>query len=63
MVHLLDPDRIEAGHLTGHREITDAYLLALAVRHDGALATFDRSLRTSPVVGAGEEHLAVLAPD
>jgi len=61
-VSLLDPDRVEAGHLTGHREITDAYLLALAVRHDGALATFDRSLRTAPVVGAGGEPLAVLAP-
>jgi len=27
--------------ITGHRQITDAYLLALAVKHDGNLVTFD----------------------
>ena len=32
--------------LLGHRQLTDAYLLALAVRHEGVLATFDRGLRT-----------------
>lgn len=30
--------------LTGHRQITDAYLLALASRHGGVLATLDRAL-------------------
>lgn len=59
-VSLLDPDRVDASHLTGHREITDAYLLALAVHHDGALATFDHTLRTEAVVGSREEHVAVL---
>jgi len=32
--------------LQGHRQITDAYLLGLAVRHKGKLATFDRSIAT-----------------
>jgi toxin-antitoxin system PIN domain toxin len=32
--------------LQGHRQLTDAYLLALASRRKGALATFDRGLRT-----------------
>ena len=30
--------------LLGHRQITDAYLLALALHHKGSLATLDRSL-------------------
>lgn len=46
--------------LTGHQEITDAYLLALAVRHRGALATFDRSVRTISVAGFMPQHLVVL---
>jgi toxin-antitoxin system PIN domain toxin len=32
--------------LQGHRQVTDAYLLALASRHKGLLASFDRGLRT-----------------
>ena len=31
--------------LQGHRQVMDAYLLALASRHRGLLATFDRGLR------------------
>lgn len=31
--------------LQGHRQLTDAYLLALAHRRKGVLATFDRGLR------------------
>jgi uncharacterized protein len=30
--------------LQGHRQITDAYLLGLAMHHKGRLATFDRSI-------------------
>lgn len=32
--------------LQGHRQLTDAYLLALAYQRKGVLATFDRGLRT-----------------
>jgi toxin-antitoxin system PIN domain toxin len=32
--------------LQGYRQLTDAYLLALANRRKGVLATFDRGLRT-----------------
>lgn len=31
-----------ARRLVGHQQITDAYLLALAAKHGGRLATFDR---------------------
>jgi toxin-antitoxin system PIN domain toxin len=37
--------RMEA-RLQGYRQLTDAYLLALAHRRKGVLATFDRGLRT-----------------
>jgi uncharacterized protein len=32
--------------IQGYRQLTDAYLLALAKHHKGVLATFDRGLRT-----------------
>jgi predicted nucleic acid-binding protein len=31
-----------AGPIVGHQQITDAYLVALAVSNGGVLATFDR---------------------
>jgi predicted nucleic acid-binding protein len=38
---------VQAGRpvLIGHRQISDAYLLALAAKRGGVLATFDRGLR------------------
>jgi len=59
-VSVLDPSLIDAAELAGHRDITDAYLLALAVAHGGALATFDASVRIPPAMGAKPHHLAVL---
>ncbi len=35
-------------------DLTDTYLLALAVRRGGSLATFDRRLRTAPVRGGAD---------
>ncbi len=34
------------GRLQGHRQVTDAYLLGLAIHHKGKLATLDRSILT-----------------
>lgn len=31
--------------LTGHRQVTDAYLVALAIRNKGKLATLDRGIK------------------
>jgi len=33
-----------AGEISGHQQITDAYLLGLAISHGGVLATFDRGV-------------------
>lgn len=59
-VSLCDPDVFDPTHAQGHRQITDAYLLALAVHHDGRLVTFDNSIPVSWVVGATAGHLVVL---
>lgn len=59
-VSLLDPMVLDATRLHGPRLVTDAYLLALAVRHGGRLATFDRSVPVSSVHGASSDHLSLL---
>lgn len=59
-VSLLDDATVRRTRLHGARQVTDAYLLALAVRHGGRLVTFDRSLPLSAVPGANPEHLVVL---
>jgi predicted nucleic acid-binding protein len=46
---------MEAG-LQGYRQLTDAYLLALAHRRKGVVATFDRGVRTL----AGEKFAAAV---
>jgi uncharacterized protein len=33
-----------AARITGHQQVTDAYLLGLAIKEDGVLVTFDRRL-------------------
>lgn len=59
-VSLLDPQVVDGSRLHGPRQVTDAYLLALAAAHDGRFATFDRSISLSAVRDATEANLAVL---
>ncbi len=59
-VSLLDPGRVETAHLSGYRELTDAYLLALAVRRTGRLATFDRGVRLAAVLRATPSHVCLV---
>lgn len=42
---LVAPSFVDFGKLTGYRQVTDAHLLGIALRHGGRLATFDRALR------------------
>ena len=37
-------EHVPSALLVGHRQITDAYLLGLAIRHGGRLVTLDRGL-------------------
>lgn len=59
-VSLLDPKVIDRSRVHGPRQVTDAYLLALAVAHDGRFVTFDRGLALTTVPGAAPDHLLVL---
>jgi toxin-antitoxin system PIN domain toxin len=43
--------------LLGPKQITDRYLLALAVKHRGRLVTFDRAIRPTAVEGATGRNL------
>jgi toxin-antitoxin system PIN domain toxin len=42
------------------KQITDLYLLALAVHRKGYLVTFDRGVNTDAIPMASQEHLVVL---
>jgi toxin-antitoxin system PIN domain toxin len=57
---ILDEKAFNVERLHGHRQITDAYLLALAVRRRGGLATFDAAVALSAVHGATKRHLTLL---
>lgn len=51
---------IDRARLLGHRQITDAYLLALAVAHDGRLVTFDTVTAVAAVHARESGHLPVI---
>lgn len=59
-ISVLDRTAVDRSRVHGPRQVTDAYLLALATAHDGRFVTFDRSVPLSSVPGAGPEHLVVL---
>lgn len=59
-VSLLERDVADATRIHGPRQLTDLYLLALAVRRDGRLVTFDASIALDAVRGAEQRHLLVL---
>lgn len=60
-VSFRDADLLDAGAPPGHRQLTDVYLLGLAVRHDGCLVTFDRTIPLGKIRGAKAASL-VLVP-
>jgi hypothetical protein len=61
-VSFLDATLFDCARVAGHRQLTDLYLLGLAHRHDGCLATFDRTMPIGAIVGARRGLLEVVAP-
>ncbi|MBS0324989.1 MAG: PIN domain-containing protein [Proteobacteria bacterium] len=57
---VLDAEAIDSARLHGPRQVTDIYLLALAVRHGGEFVTFDTSIAGDSVKGFDKHHLLVL---
>lgn len=57
---ILDDAIIDHSRLLGPRQITDVYLLALAVRHGGRFVTLDTSVSLAAVRGARAEQLVTV---
>jgi uncharacterized protein len=57
---LLEPGVLNWRHVLGSRQVTDAYLLALAVRNGGRFVTFDGGVGTAAVADAEGERLVAL---
>jgi uncharacterized protein len=59
-VSLLDPRVFDATRIHGPRQLTDVYLLALAVKQQGRFVTFDTAVPLDAVRNATGRHLVVL---
>jgi uncharacterized protein len=59
-ISLIDGTAVDWSNVLGSRQVTDFYLLALAVHHGGRLVTFDRAVPLRAVAGASARHLAVI---
>jgi len=59
-ISLLDDGRLQWNRILGSRQVTDAYLLALAVANRGRFVTFDRGISVAAVPGGQRKHLVTL---
>lgn len=58
-ISLTDEARFRWAMIGGHQQVTDVYLLGLAVHHHGRLATFDKGIPLKAVHGATPGHLVL----
>jgi len=59
-VSLLQPDLLIWDKILSSRQVTDVYLLALAVKHSGRFVTLDRGIPLNAVTDAKPKHLVTL---
>ena len=57
---LLDDAIVDRRRLSGPRQVTDVYLLALAIAHGARMVTFDKSVPLSAVPGASQRSLVAI---
>ena len=57
---LLDAGVVDSSRIHGPRQLSDVYLLALAVRRKGHFVTFDTSVPLDAVKGARKSHIVIL---
>jgi uncharacterized protein len=60
-VSLTDEKLFQPSLIRGYRQLTDIYLLGLARKMGGYLATFDRNISLGSVNGATRNNLSVIA--
>lgn len=61
LISLRDEKLFDPGYIPGAGQLTDVYLLGLAMKMKGRLVTFDRSIPLRAVRGATKDSLHVLA--
>jgi toxin-antitoxin system PIN domain toxin len=59
-VSLLDEDAFDSTRIHGPRQLTDIYLLGLAVKHAGRFVTFDTGIALAAVRKATADNMVVL---
>jgi uncharacterized protein len=59
-ISLRDERTFISGHIHGSKHLTDIYLLALARKNGGKLATFDKGIPISAVSAAELQHVCVI---
>jgi len=59
-ISLLDSRIADRTRIHGPRQVTDLYLLALAVRNDGCFVSFDSTVVRSAIKDAEQRHLVTL---
>ena len=59
-ISLLDSRVADRTRIHGPRQVTDLYLLALAVRRGGCFVSFDASIPRTAIKGAEKQHLVTL---
>ena len=57
---MLDDRLFDWPRIHGHAQLTEIYLLGLAVRHKACLVTLDRNIAINTVHGAKAQNLLVL---
>ena len=60
-ISLLNPSVLNPNLVYGPKQLTDLYLLALAVHNGGRLLTFDQKIPITAIASASAKHLVVLA--
>ncbi len=58
---LLEEGRIDWSSMLGHRQVTDVYLLGLAVKHQCRFVTFDGRVSQNQISNAEADYLLVLS--
>jgi toxin-antitoxin system PIN domain toxin len=59
-ISLLDEQRVDGARIHGPRQLTDVYLLALAVRRGGRFVTFDHSVSIEAIKSAKAKDVVTL---
>lgn len=61
-ITITDNTIVNDAHLLSSGQVTDTYLLGLAIHHDGCLVTLDRRIDLAAVRGASSSRLIVISP-